>query len=116
MSNERLGDADIDEAGHEALVRWVLETIPGARVEGNIVHIKDLRTATQNKKFRHVAEVDDALTDCMACGTQIGVLLWCSGDPFIQVCPACGVLITATRSDGYAEAWPTEADKVSFRA
>lgn len=52
-------------------------------------------------RLRHVAAVEDELAECMACGTQIGVLLWQDGRSFLQECPACGAVLRAEKVDGY---------------
>lgn len=48
-------------------------------------------------QLKHVPALTDSLADCAVCFTQIGVLLWQDGRPFVQECPACGALIKASR-------------------
>lgn len=65
-----------------------------ARIDAELTATQDMwpeRAVT----LRYVAEVKDALTDCDACATQIGVLLWVDGRPFVQTCPACGAVLRA---------------------
>lgn len=47
--------------------------------------------------LRHTPRIEDALTDSPCCATQVGVLLWQDGSPFLQECLACGAIIRAWR-------------------
>lgn len=38
----------------------------------------------------HTPEVGDSLTDCPACGCEVGVLFWLDGRHIVHECPACG--------------------------